>query len=659
MRLRAVPVFAAITAAIVLAFALVAVFVLRGLDLDAYRPQIIAQVERATGRSLAIGEHLQLGFRRGLVIRARDLVLGNSDWGSQPYLLRIGTAEARLALLPLLNGEIRLRHIDLSQADLQLETDASGRSNWQFGSDSGDAGGDGTNLTFESVTIEAGSITWHDARRDATALTLGIGGLDVRDDGKTLSLQADVQLADQPLHLRGRLTSPRRWHSTAARDLDLALESAIGNVDARGVFGPATADAGPAFEISASRLQLAKLARLAGHELPELPALTADLSLTRADGTWMVKVRSAAWGESTLRGSARWSADGQRPTLVADVTVDRLDLDAVHARRGRGSTPEPSAPWPLSPASTDLHPLRQLDLTLQLRTARLLTSGQTLRDVRLDAGLAAGRLRTQLTATTDGEGRVETATTLDLRGQTPRWTTQLALRQVPVGLLLGPSASLVQAPADLTLNLATRGASPRAMVGALSGNARLVVGPGRIRVKKIDALVGGLSTVAGQLFEQGSTDTALNCMVGDFAIEKGIATSRVTLIDSAAATLRADGTADLGKGQLDLTFTPRPKKPTLTVAVPVHVRGPMLAPQVQPDRTASLTKLIGVAGIFVYPPAAVAALGDLGTSGNPCAALLQGGSIAAPEASAAQRVREGVDDAVDSVGQGLKRLFGQ
>lgn len=197
------------------------------------------------------------------------------------------------------------------------------------------------------------------------------------------------------------------------------------------------------------------------------------------------------------------------------------------------------------------------------------------------------------------------------------------------------------------------------MAKSLSGKARIVAGQGRARLKTIDNFVGGLSTVAGQLFEEGTNDTQLNCVIGDLEVEKGIVTTQVVLIDSAAATLRVDGNVDLGMEKLDLTVTPRPKKPTLTVAVPVHVRGPLRNPRFEPDRTSSLAKLIGVGSLLVYPPAAVVALGDLGDTGNACTRLINSpGALEQQERSPVRRVAERIGDAASAIGFRVKRLFG-
>ena len=308
----------------------------------------------------------------------------------------------------------------------------------------------------------------------------------------------------------------------------------------------------------------------------------------------------------------------------------------------------------------ELEALQALDLSLRLRLARATAWNYSLDDVRIDAELNSGRLavkpiQARITSGGETKGGIE----LDTVATPPRWTGDLSLRGMPATALLGPlQSSLIDAPADLRFKLEARGNTLQSMAGTLSGHARLLVHEGRAQLREIDALVGGLSTITGQLLERDAKDARLNCVIADFPIERGVATTNVLLIDSAASTLRGDGQVNLGTETINLTFTPRPKRPTLSVAVPVHVRGPLRQPEFTPDRTASLTKLIGVAGIFVYPPAALATLGDLGTASDGCADLMRGGTPADTPDSVIGTVKQGVMSVTDGIGQGLKKLFG-
>lgn len=89
-------------------------------------------IKTATGRDFRINGDLSFRFMPTLAVVANDLVLSNADWGSRAEMLKVRRTAFEIALKPLLNGEIRILKVGLEGADLLLETDRTGRSNWVF-----------------------------------------------------------------------------------------------------------------------------------------------------------------------------------------------------------------------------------------------------------------------------------------------------------------------------------------------------------------------------------------------------------------------------------------------------------------------------------------------------------------------------------------------
>jgi AsmA protein len=94
-------------------------------------PRILAAIEGATGRAATLGA---VSLRPGLVprIAAEGATLANLPGGSQPEMARIRRLEVRLALLPLLRGDVDIRAITIDGADILLERTADGAPNWVF-----------------------------------------------------------------------------------------------------------------------------------------------------------------------------------------------------------------------------------------------------------------------------------------------------------------------------------------------------------------------------------------------------------------------------------------------------------------------------------------------------------------------------------------------
>lgn len=106
--------------------------VLTLVDADAWRPQVIAAMRHATGRELRIGK-LRLAVSLTPTLAATDVALANLPGGSQPDMLRVGHAEVKLSLLPLLAGRIEIARLVLLSPEILLERGEGGRPNWLLG----------------------------------------------------------------------------------------------------------------------------------------------------------------------------------------------------------------------------------------------------------------------------------------------------------------------------------------------------------------------------------------------------------------------------------------------------------------------------------------------------------------------------------------------
>ena len=122
-----------------LGFILVVVLVLAGglyaltlIDLGRFAPQIERAAKEATGRTLKIEGPLHIGFSLVPTVVAEKVSLSNAEWGTKPNMLSAGRLELQVALIPILSGKVDVRRVEISDADIFLETDRRGRGNWIF-----------------------------------------------------------------------------------------------------------------------------------------------------------------------------------------------------------------------------------------------------------------------------------------------------------------------------------------------------------------------------------------------------------------------------------------------------------------------------------------------------------------------------------------------
>lgn len=102
------------------------------LDANKYRGQIIAAIEKETGRKAEIGNiEARLIPTIGIVIE--DVSIGNPPNFAKGNLLEVESIRGSLAWMPLLRREFQLSSIELVNPKIVLLEDARGRTNYDFG----------------------------------------------------------------------------------------------------------------------------------------------------------------------------------------------------------------------------------------------------------------------------------------------------------------------------------------------------------------------------------------------------------------------------------------------------------------------------------------------------------------------------------------------
>ena len=86
----------------------------------------------STGRELKFGGDIDLKIGLTPTLVLQEVSLQNAPWGSGPDLLSVKRFEVQVALLPLLGGAIEVKRAVLVDPEILIETDASGRSNFEF-----------------------------------------------------------------------------------------------------------------------------------------------------------------------------------------------------------------------------------------------------------------------------------------------------------------------------------------------------------------------------------------------------------------------------------------------------------------------------------------------------------------------------------------------
>jgi AsmA protein len=173
-------------------------------DPNDYKDDITAAVARATGRQLTLDGDLALALFPTVRIAIGSAALSNAQgFGPEP-MAKIGSAELRLAVLPLLTGNVRIGRARLTGLELNLARDARGRNNWQdLGGQGGaaqapaddtGAGGSSIDLSIAAIEIADARVTWNDAAT-GSRWELTNFALDADDFGVGNQFPLDMQFA--------------------------------------------------------------------------------------------------------------------------------------------------------------------------------------------------------------------------------------------------------------------------------------------------------------------------------------------------------------------------------------------------------------------------------------------------------------------------------
>jgi uncharacterized protein involved in outer membrane biogenesis len=605
-----------------IALLLAGVVVLSTMDFGRYKGLIVAQLEQATGRKLTIAGDLKLALFPVPTLNVQDVRFANPDWGSRPDMATFSTLAARIDVLPLIfGGNLRIVSLTLKDADLLLETDPKGRTNWAFGPGAPVQPNAGMDLpSLGHIQLQNVRITYRDGQtgRSMTATLTEL--VTVPSEGESFTAQAVIDIAGARVTLKGSAREP-----LVGRGLDIAV-----TVEGK------------------------DLAALAGTALPAKPYhLTATLS-GDADTAITLKALQASFGASSVTGEASLTLAVPRPSLVATLTAPLIDLTEL-----------PTAQPPAQPAGEDrvfsaaplplalLHPA-DADLTVSI--AALKAEHLTLQNLTAHATLNDSDLRIQPFAATLLGSTIGGVITLSAHQVPATLDLKLDAKQVDVGRLLAQASGndLLDAKGDIAVAVRGAGPSVRAIMATLDGKSSLVVGRGVIKSRYADLLGADVFREAFA-WTQGKIDARLNCLVARFDIQNGRAVSRGLLMDTTEVSMLGEGTINLGTERLDLELTPRPKDASLlNLAAPIDIGGTLRHPTIRPNKAALAKQAaIGIAG-FVNPLIVIGKLvldNTATADNNPCVAALDGSK------SAPAKPAGGVSGAVKDLGHSIESLF--
>lgn len=518
---------------VVLLFVVLIVAVGMLFDPNDYKDDITAAVQKATGRQLTLDGDLELAVFPTIRIAVGSAALSNAPgFGAEP-MARIGGAELRLALWPLLSSRVQISQARLTGLELNLARDARGRNNWQDLSGAGAATdgaaapvaeGSGANLDLGvgAIEITDARIVWNDAstgsrweltdfgleaerfglgERFPLSMQFGLSGADVAVK-VAASMQATLTLATNEYRLDELDVtvdgSGAGWPGGPSQAA-LKFDSLVANLGEETLeLGGLTLDfLGITMAGSLSgRKVLSGLALTGAVDIREFAPRTVlerfGVAVETADGDVLKRVSAKAnlvynssqvglrdmqlaLDDSALTG--RVALEGER--LTYDLTVDDINID-------RYLPPSEAADAPAEEGSLDeidlpLDVLRTLNARGELKFGQAKFSGLTLTNAAFALNAANGGVRLTPSAQLYG-GKLAGDIRMQVEADAASMTIEQNLDDVNLAALgqdlLGSQD--ITGTGDVRLNLVTAGSNLGEMRRDLDGDVAFNVANGSL-----------------------------------------------------------------------------------------------------------------------------------------------------------------------------------
>jgi len=639
----------------------------QGVDRGAVMARAVQEVKAATGRDFAVDGPVHLKLFPRLALVAEGVRLGNAAWGSRPEMARIRQLRFDLALAPLLERRVEIGQIEISGADLLLETNADGQGNWSF-QRTGSAEeappvprqSAPIRVTLARLGAQDAKLTWRSGRSGRTE-TLDIETLSLErhpDPARSpdaWQIAIDAVWQAQKIHAEGGV-GVQRNEATGVRsvplDLDLKMEGATASVD--GLLG-LDEEAGQAqLKVQAEIQSTQALARVLRVPLPlPVPAKVGGDLAWRPRQLQVDNFVLESQGQ-TVAGGIVWDRSATPPSLQLALHSDGLDLARLYPAH-RAGPPAPDVKGDTRVFSDNPFPslrLPRLAIQADLRTERLvLPGGMELATVRVRGGSLADRVElTQLDfGLARGSFNVTGLWQQPEGSAPPRVNAQVKARGVAMDALLAlmrRETAISGGRTELDGRLSATGNSPHGLVSSLNGEVRVRVGEASTAGRRgnsvpgelVSALLHALTPLRspGDSFKMLCAAARLPVKAGRIDIDRSIA------VEGERVDVVMSGQIDLANERVDLGMRPTVKKGTgldpSAFAGVVKIAGPLASPQVQVNLAGTAREAVNIGAAVATGGATLLGERLLGkvTDARPCESAYSGSArTSAPGGTAA------------------------
>lgn len=398
------------------------------IDANSFKPTIVAEVKKATGRDLKIDGPITLSLLPTPTATVTGVTFFNVPGAKNPHMVELKSVSVKPALLPLLGGDFEVSEVVLVEPKIVLEINAEGKPNWEFAPSVAEARPAAPKptspkpLSLGRMVIENGTLLFSDAKAgismaaEKANFTASVGSLE-----GPYALAGGAVLNGAPLKLDLSVSGK----GSQGHAMTVSLEAGGGKVGFKGTLselGP-NARLGGAATIAADRFDtfVAALSGLAGLPPQPVPPLLAgkfafDGSIDASQTAVAARDFRLTIGENAGSGTL---AVALKPALAIEgkVVVPKLDLDRTIAALTQPAAPAgpakstPAAPSAAPAAAGGIPP--DLAASVAIEVGEVIYNKAAVRNVAIEIDAKRGAVAVpRLTATLPGDMSLQARSTL-------------------------------------------------------------------------------------------------------------------------------------------------------------------------------------------------------------------------------------------------------
>lgn len=645
-------------------------YFLKTFDLNEYKKYAEDLASKELGRKLTINGEASLGISLIPTLVINDVEVANAPWAQYPQMVKVKQLTLEFALLPLLQKQVIINNITLSEPEVYLEVSAEGKENWVLGAEEKAAA---KNLpepkmpqkTAEEVKLPVAETSQEIVNAEPTPANALVAGF----AAKNVTIQNAILMFDD-LKAKSQVNVAINSFNLSMNSMDAPINISFDvNYDHQPIVGQAVlgsvneflkAENPYAVDVNVKAYQVQAKAKGVlknimsdiGYDLavnvynpagnfgtPEA-TLIADLS----GNTKNIKadISSLTVAGNVIAGMVEANINAATPYIKANLNSAQIDLQSFSQSKPMAlnlpdfsiiGTAQASQLVPDEKVPYEVLNTLNADVILNVKNL-IVNEAVSAQNVALTAGLKNGVLNVKPLVFDFGQGNIDAQLNVDSK------TQKIVLKLNSKNILLQDlhKEFVVEGPKDFGIksggqtqvfaDVTTQGATYRQLVQNLNGQVVTIVGESVVNTGSLHFLTGNILTQLLSMIDlkvNKNPEVNLQCAVVRTDLGSGKAKFPQSIaIQSKQLNLVSDGVINMVNDKISFTVTPSFSLSDTNVAQAlssfIKVEGTLENPKISLDEKQALQTLVGVA---TTGPAFIGSQLILDSGSSPCWTALQ------------------------------------